>query len=137
MPKNKTLIADIVGLAATLELDGVVTEGLNNEALVALKKELKSQVEAKGAQGGDDTEEPKAEEPKAEEPKAEEPKAEEPKAEEPKAEEPKASGPVVAPGKSLITLKGVIGEGKPIKPSDLGGGEKTFRELKKSGYIVE
>jgi hypothetical protein len=127
MPKNKTLIGDIESLAATLKLDGVVTEGLNNEALVALKKELKSQVDAL----------PKADEPKADEPKADEPKADEPKADEPKADETKGEGPTVAPGKSLMTKRGILGEGAEVRVSDFGNGQDSLDKFIESGHILK
>ena len=53
-----------------------------------------------------------------------------------KEDEPK--GPVIAKGRALtVPDRGVIGEGKPIKPEWLPGGEKQFNELADKGYIVK
>jgi hypothetical protein len=95
-------------------------------------------------------EEPKAEEPKAEEPKAEEPKADEPKADEPKADEPKADEPeakrparfsasgryLVAEGRCVSCLPGMIGAFQEIRALDLGDGEEGLDRLWAEGAIV-
>ena len=44
-------------------------------------------------------------------------------------------GPVIAKGKSLTSLKGILGEGSPVTPEHFVGGQKTFDDLKKRGFI--
>ena len=46
-----------------------------------------------------------------------------------------AKGPVIAKGKSLTSLKGILGEGTPVTPEHFPGGQETFDNLKKSGFI--
>ncbi len=45
------------------------------------------------------------------------------------------ANPVVAKGKSITTLIGILGEGVVILPEYLPGGEKTFVSLREKGYI--
>lgn len=42
---------------------------------------------------------------------------------------------VIAPGKSLTSLKGILGEGTPVTPAHFPGGRETFDNLKKCGFI--
>jgi len=46
-----------------------------------------------------------------------------------------AKRPVIAEGKSLTSLKGILGEGTPVTPEHFPGGQETFDNLKKSGFI--
>lgn len=47
-----------------------------------------------------------------------------------------AAGYTVAPGKALVTLVGVIAEGKPVTAKHFSGGDKQLKELVAKGYII-
>lgn len=42
---------------------------------------------------------------------------------------------VIAKGKSLTSLKGILGEGEPVSPEHFVGGQATFDDLKERGFI--
>jgi hypothetical protein len=44
-------------------------------------------------------------------------------------------GPVIAKGKSLTSLKGILCEGVPVTPEHFVGGQETFDHLKNRGFI--
>ena len=95
-----------------------------------------------GKGGANTPAEPKAEAPKAEAPKAEAPKAEAPKAEAPKAEAPKAPAKkayVVAPGKAVTSLKGMLKEGDEVKVEYLNpiDGKAALDALVEKGSVVK
>jgi hypothetical protein len=111
MANKETLTADIVELAAELEVEAI-TDDLTNKELVALKAELTAKL-------------PDAE---AEAPAA--PKA-------PKAPAPPKADHVVADGKSVTSLKGIKGEGDEVFPGMFSGGSETFANLIERGVIVK
>ncbi len=43
----------------------------------------------------------------------------------------------VAKGKALTTKRGILGEGKEVKPEYVAGGEATLARLTEAGYIVK
>lgn len=52
------------------------------------------------------------------------------------AEEEVAS-PVIAKGKSITSLKGILEEGTPVSPDMFPGGQETFDDLKEKGFIKQ
>ena len=62
---------------------------------------------------------------------------EEVKAPEAPAEDVSDLFPVVAKGKSITTLKGILIAGEKILPEYLPGGVKTFKNLCEKGYISD
>lgn len=117
MPSNKDLISEVGVLAEELGLV-VTTEGLNNQALAALVSDLKAKKKDAetdtladgaplvGTDVDDDSNEDDA-----------------------------AVGPVIAAGKCLTSLKGILSEGMPVTPGHFQGGQETFDSLKKRGFI--
>ena len=43
---------------------------------------------------------------------------------------------VIAKGKSLTSLKGILGEGTPVTPEMFPGGQETFDNLKSKGFFA-
>lgn len=43
----------------------------------------------------------------------------------------------VAPGKSLVCYRGVLGEGEEIRPSDVSGGADQLNYLAQQGYVLK
>lgn len=110
MAKSEKHIADINKLTEELGLDKMAgLDDMGNAELAEIAKGLRAQKKAKETEGdqGDQGD----------------------------TDAPKPEGPVVAKGKSLTTLKGTLGEGSAIGPEMLAGGEDSFKELKKKGYI--
>jgi FKBP-type peptidyl-prolyl cis-trans isomerase len=50
-------------------------------------------------------------------------------------EEAAAGGHVIAKGKSLTSLIGILSEGAPVSPENFAGGQATFDRLKDRGFI--
>jgi len=46
-----------------------------------------------------------------------------------------AKGPVIAKGKSITSLKGILSEGDAVSPEHFAGGQETYDHLKKRGFI--
>lgn len=113
MPSNKDLISEAGVLAEELGLD-VSTEGLSNQALAALVSDLK----AKKKDLENETHADNAAEVEAE-----------------AAAEAAAAGPVIAPGKCLTSLKGILSAGMSVTPEHFPGGQETFDDLKERGFI--
>lgn len=42
---------------------------------------------------------------------------------------------VIAPGKAVTSLKGILEEGTPVSADMFPGGQKTFNSLKEKGFI--
>jgi hypothetical protein len=107
MASNKDLILEAEGLAEELGLD-IVTSGLNNKALAALVSDLEAKKkDAETLTHADDAPEAKAD----------------------------AAGPIIAKGKCITSLKGILSEGNPVTPEHFAGGQETFDHLKKRGFI--
>jgi len=47
-----------------------------------------------------------------------------------------AAGHVIAPGKAITTIRGILAEGAAISAADLSGGADAFEALIKGGYVV-
>lgn len=113
MPTNAELLEDILKLDPEAQV-----EGLNNAKLQALLTRLREDAEKKGSEP-DSTDE-----------------------ETPPTDETDEAGAVVevvfvvAQGKALTTLRGIIGEGEPIAESDLPSGKEAFDGFIKSKHIV-
>jgi len=141
MAKNETLRTEAYELAGKLKLDiGDIAEHTNAQ-LTELVKDLRAKVSdaetntaADGAasteggdnqadkgddQGGDDQADKAETETKAPA----------------KPTKKVAKGPHVCEGKSVTTLRGILGEGESISASDLSGGDDAYKLLRKKGYI--
>ena len=114
MPSNKDLIATAGSLAKELG-EEISTEGLNNQALATLVSDLKAK---------------KAE---AEAVAKAEPEIVIKKTDSVGITESKAF--VIAKGKSVTSLKGILGEGETVTPEHFKGGQETFDNLKDNGFI--
>jgi hypothetical protein len=109
MASNKDLIKEAEGLAEELGQE-IVTEGLNNKALAALVSDLKAKKkDVDIAPESNDADIAPANE--------------------------ESLGPVIAKGKSLTSLKGILCEGVPVTPEHFVGGQETFDHLKNRGFI--
>jgi len=113
MARSEKHIADINKLTEELGLDKMAgLDDMGNAELAEIAKGLRAQKKAKETEGDQVDEGDQGD-----------------------TDAPKPEGPVVAKGKSLTTLKGTLGEGSAIGPEMLAGGEDSFKELKKKGYI--
>jgi hypothetical protein len=110
MASNKDLIKEAEGLAEELGLE-IVTVGLNNKALAALVSDLKAKKKDVdiAPESNDADIAPESNE--------------------------ESLGPVIAKGKSLTSLKGILCEGVPVTPEHFVGGQETFDHLKRCGFI--
>ena len=107
MPSNKDLIATAGSLAEELG-EEISTEGLNNQALATLVSDLKAKkAEAEAVAKAEAEAEPEA----------------------------VAKVFVIAKGKSITSLKGILGEGETVTPEHFKGGKETFDNLKDNGFI--
>jgi hypothetical protein len=107
MASNKDLVLEAEGLAEELGLD-IVTSGLNNKALAALVSDLEAKKkDAETLTHADDAPEAEA----------------------------GAVGPVIAKGKSITSLKGILSEGAQVTPDHFAGGQETFDILTTRGFI--
>lgn len=111
MASNKDLIIEAEALAEELGLE-ITTDGLNNKKLSALVSDLKAKKKDAETQTQADNAPESNED-----------------------EEGAPKGPVIAKGKSLTSLKGILGEGSPVTPEHFVGGQKTFDDLKERGFI--
>lgn len=111
MASNKDLITEAEALAEELGLE-ITTAGLNNKKLAALVSDLKAKKKDAETQTQADIA---------------------PESNEDDGEE--SLGPVIAKGKSITSLKGILGEGSPVTPEHFVGGQETFDHLKKRGFI--
>lgn len=104
MPSNEQLIQDIKQLDERADV-----EGLNNEQLAALKKQLKEgKGEAEAAPALPTL---------------------------PTLPTLKAGQKRLAPRKSVTTRRGIVSHPYGISASDLSGGEKSFQSLQKRGIV--
>lgn len=128
MPSNKELTTEAKALAEELGLP-ITTEGLNNQALAALVSDLKAK------KRDADTATPADVAPTSED--FEDFEDLEDLDEEDMVTQPVATkkGSVIAPGKCLTSLKGILSEGMPVTPEHFPGGQETFDNLKKRGFI--
>ena len=153
---SEELTTEATELAKGLGLE-VTTEGLNHAQLTALVSDLKAKTRdaaldtgadaAEDAQRAAQDAEDKRIEKEAEAAEAEEKRLEGKATEAEKkriaAQKVKDKIPhVVAPGKSITTRRGILGEGEPIEARDLddlkkeGGGDR-IRDFVKTGHIVK
>jgi hypothetical protein len=125
MPSNKELIAEAQGLAEALEIP-VETDGLSNESLADLVKDLR----AKTTDAETDTQADKA---------TEEAKAK--KAARMENKKPKVKKPAfyVAAGKSLTSKRGILSgdTSDEVKAEHLGGGKEALDAFVKSGHVLK
>jgi hypothetical protein len=54
----------------------------------------------------------------------------------PRKDAAKAASYVIAPGKAITTIRGILAEGAPITAADLSGGQDAFDALVKGGYVI-
>ena len=127
---NKKLVEEIQGLASELKVS-VVTEGKSNaeltSELIGLEKEKevraaakKAEEDAKKKTGAEDAADKRA--------KKEKEKAD-------AAKNKKKPPFYVADGKSITSLRGILGPGVEVKTSYLPGGKKTLDDLIKKDII--
>lgn len=66
----------------------------------------------------------------------EEPKAAETSTAPPEPAKAPQGGLRVAPGKSITSLRGILGPGEPVHPHYFAGGQQTLSDLKAKGLVV-
>jgi len=113
---NAVLITSILALALALGDDTPVTGGLNNVALTSLESELKTR---KAKAEADAVAKAEADADAAAKAEAE------------------LEEYVIAPGRSVTSLKGIRGEGDEALAKHFPGGEKTFQDLIERGIVVK
>ncbi len=59
------------------------------------------------------------------------------KPEVPKVKPAKKAPYVIAPGKAVTSLRGVLGEGDSCEADNFAGGEDTLRNLVKNGFVIK
>jgi len=120
MPSNKELIAEAQGLAEALEIP-VETDGLSNESLADLVKDLR----AKTTDAETETQADKA--------------AEEAKVKKAARMENKKPAFYVAAGKSLTSKRGILSgdTSDEVKAEHLGGGKEALDAFVKSGHVLK
>lgn len=114
MPSNKQLIDEANAIAEELG-EEISTKDLKNDELAELVSDLKAKAK--------DAESTAAEE-----------AIQAAKDEGPVEEKPPY---VVAKGKAITSLRGVIGPGGAIYEADLSGGEKSFKAFLNAGHIIK
>jgi hypothetical protein len=154
MATNRELRDEIASLSAQLGED-VSTDGLNNAKLSDLLAQLR--VKAVGMHGGARRVEPEAvpSEPRApqvpsvptDDPAPGTPGEASPDGPPEGSSQPPDAPPApptskagvfkVAPGKDLVTFKGVRPAGTVVSPREFGDGENTMRELFEKGFLVK
>lgn len=111
MASNKDLTFEAEALAEELGLE-ITTAGLNNKKLAALVSDLKAKKKDSETHTQADNSH--------------------------KSNEDDGKGSirqVIATGKSLTSLIGILGEGDSVSPEYFVGGQETFDDLKKRGFI--
>lgn len=121
MPSNQELLDQIAELSEKLDKK-VETEGLNNNELNKLAKELRA--ELKEFDNGADEAAAKKAEVQAQK-------------EEDAKNAPELSGLRVAPGRSVTSKKGIMDENQPVSANIFEGGEETVKKLLKAGILVK
>jgi hypothetical protein len=141
---NKELTEQAASLAVELGIE-VETKGLNNAALADLVADLqkrlgRSPVAAASEASVADRQAPPTPEKPARPPVDGARSASEAGGppEPPKAPAPKVRHPYqVAPGKALTTMRGVLGPGDEMRPTDCSGGVEQLDHLVAKGYLLK
>ena len=110
MPSNLDIIKLIGEVANAAGVDVPETQGKNNAQLASVLKNLKTL------------------------PPADEPEVVETPDEPEVVETPEHC---VAPGKSIISKRGILAPGEEVKVGDFEGGEETIQAFIKSGHIIQ
>lgn len=119
MPSNNALKEEITELAKGLGLE-INTDGLNNDKLAALVKDLR----AKKKDAETDTQADNA------------PPVAKPKQKlKPKLKLKPKDGYYLCEGKALTTRRGILSSGAEIKPKDISGGKEALDGFVLSGHV--
>ena len=111
MASNDNYIAQIILIAAALDIE-VNTDDLTNKQLGALLKDLKAkQTDAETVTQADEVEAEVEAEVEVEY--------------------------VVKAGGAITSRRGIVTAGEPVKPSHFSGGQESFDKLVKKGHIVK
>lgn len=146
MASNRELAAKAAELGEALGRDVVNTDGLNNQALTALVEELQSAVDARAAAApqpvGDELSDTMPATPSAKH-AAEEPEtvaelvADAPAPAEPPAVSSSEPTYVIAPGRSLTSLRDILDAGTAVTARDFLHGQETLDHLVEVGAVLK
>ena len=124
MPSNKSFIEDITKLAKELDTE-VTTEGLNNNQLAALVKDLRAKKAVADKAAADKVAADKAAADKVAADKV---------AADPKSSRKKGAY-YLCKGKAITTRRGILSNGDEIKAEDISGGKKALDDFVETKHL--